>query len=267
MFQSPGAILVKLGPLTIRWYGLMIALGFLSAAHAASRLARRWGLDPDRVVNMALVAFIGGILGARLYFVALSWDYFSVHPEEIIAIWKGGGSIHGGVIGGLVAGSIYCRMNRMPLLTCWDIGGVVTALGQAIGRWGNFFNSEAFGRPVPPDFPLKLFIPPEARPASYENVDYFHPTFLYESIWDLTVFAVLYFVVADKLKPFPGMCFLLYLASYSVGRLLIEPLRTDSIFMFGMPAPIIVSALSLVVAVIGMLILYLKYQSASQARS
>jgi phosphatidylglycerol:prolipoprotein diacylglycerol transferase len=261
MFQSPGPIFLKLGPLTIRWYGLMIALGFLAATYAARRMAKRWGIDGDKIVNGTLITFIGGIIGARLYFVALSWSYFASRPAEILATWNGGLSIHGGIVGGLLTGIIYCKMQKLPLLTCCDIGGTVTALGQAIGRWGNFFNSEAFGKPVPPDFPLKLYIPLESRPVSYQNAEFFHPAFLYESLWDLTLFAVLYLLLADRLRPYPGVTFLAYLGLYSVGRMLIEPLRTDSIMVFGLAAPLIVSALCLIVSLIGILFLMIRYRT------
>lgn len=253
IFASPGAILFQLGPLTVRWYGVMIALGFLAATAAASNLARRIDLDSEKCINATLVGFIGGILGARLYFVALSWSSFAGHPEDILATWKGGGSIHGGILGGLLAAIFYLRWNKMPLLPCLDIAGVALPLGQAIGRWGNFFNSEAFGKPVPPDFPLKLFIPPENRPAAFQNSDYFHPTFLYESLLDLTIFSVLYFFLADKLRAYPGACFMIYLASYSAGRMLIEMLRVDSIMLFGYPAPILASALCFLGALFGLL--------------
>ncbi len=261
MFESPGAILFTIGPLTVRWYGVMIALGFLAATIVAARLARHWGLDSEKLVNAALVAFIGGVLGARLYFVALSWSQFADHPEDILATWKGGGSIHGGIIGGLLSGIAYLKLARLPILACCDIGGVVLPLAQAIGRWGNFFNSEAFGRPVPPDFPLKLYIPPESRPVAYQNSEFFHPTFLYESMWDLTIFALLYFLVAEKLRPYPGVTFLVYLAAYSLGRIFIEMLRVDSIMAFGYPVPIVASVAGLVLSVTGIVALMARYRS------
>lgn len=267
MFQSPGPIFLQLGPLTVRWYGLTIALGFLAAAYAAKRLALRWGIDGDKIVNGVLFAFIGGIIGARLYFVALSWSYFANHPAEIVATWNGGLSIHGGIVGGLVVGMLYCRAQKLALLTCCDIGGVATALGQSIGRWGNFFNSEAFGKPVPADFPLKLYIPLENRPLSFQNAEFFHPTFLYESVWDLTIFCALYFIIADYLRPYPGVTFLTYLGLYSLGRLIIETLRTDSIMVFGMAAPILVSALSLLMSLAGSAFLLMRYRLGARASS
>lgn len=261
MFQSPGAVFFKLGPITIRWYGVMIALGFLLAAFVASRLARRWNMSSERIINLALVIFIGGIIGARLYFVILSWSYFSHHLSEIIATWHGGLSIHGGIIGGILVGAIYCNRARLPFLRCADLFACVVPLAQSIGRWGNFFNSEAFGKPVADSFPLKLYIPLENRPLSYYNYNYFHPTFLYESAWDFCLFLILYFVAAEKLKRYPGIVFFLYLAGYSVGRLLIEPLRVDSIVLLNLPAPSVVSAITLALSIVIAMLLLWRYRS------
>jgi phosphatidylglycerol:prolipoprotein diacylglycerol transferase len=257
-FQSPGAILFKLGPLTIRWYGIMVASGFLAATYAASRLAKGRNIDVDKIVNLALACFIGGVIGARLYYVALSWSYFGGHPSEILfspseGFSIRGLSIHGGIFGALIVGVIYCAKAKLPFLKCCDLVSSSLPLGQAIGRLGNFFNSEAFGTPVAPQFPLRLFIPPEARPSKFSNASYFHPTFLYEMIWDLGLFFLLYFVAAPRLQKFPGLTFFLYIGGYSLGRLLIEPIRSDSINMPGMaiPAPSLISAALIFVAMIG----------------
>lgn len=225
----------------------MIALGFLCAAHFAGRLAKRWGLDSERIVNLALVAFLGGVVGARLYFVALNWQDYVHRPQDILATWLGGMSIHGGIIGGLVFGIMYAVVTKMGKIRSYaDVFGVVIPLGQAVGRWGNFFNSEAFGAPVPDGFPLALSIPREARPEKYLNVEFFHAAFLYESIWNLFVFLLLYFFIAERVRKYPGVCFLIYIALYSFGRLLIEPMRTDSIMAGQIPVPIIASAASIV---------------------
>jgi len=237
-------------PITVRWYGVMIALGFVAATYMAIRLAKRWELDEEQIVNGALISFMGGVLGARLYFVAISWDYFSHHPAEILATWLGGMSIHGGIIGGFLVAAIYCRYAKLPVLRCFDLGGTVIPLAQAIGRWGNFFNSEAFGKPVGNDFPLKLFIPKESRPYfPLSNYEYFHPTFLYECLWNLMIFCLLYFFISKKLAKYPGSTFAAYIALYSIGRLLIEPIRVDSIMAGSTPIPIIASAVSLVASV------------------
>ncbi len=234
----------------------MIAAGFLAAMWAASFLAKRNNIDPDKFVNGSLIAFMTGILGARLYFVALSWDTFSQHPEEILATWLGGLSLHGGIAGGLLGGAIYCRIAKLPFLRCIDVAAAVVPLAQAIGRWGNFFNSEAFGRPVAENFLLRLYIPPESRPLDFQASSYFHPTFLYESVWNLWIFALLYFFLFDKLKAYPGMNFLMYVLLYSIGRLLIEPLRTDSIMLGNLPTPSVVSAVLIVVSSIALVVRY-----------
>jgi phosphatidylglycerol:prolipoprotein diacylglycerol transferase len=245
-FQSPGPFFINIGFVTIRWYGVLIALGFVCAAIMAHHLAKRWRLDAEQITNMCLISFIGGIIGGRLYFVALNWSSFWAQPSEIIAMWHGGMSIHGGIIGGFLTGGLYCHFTKLPVLRCMDLGGCALPLAQAIGRWGNFFNSEAFGRPVPDDFPLKLFIPRESRGYQYFNHEYFHPTFLYESIWNLLVFLFLYYVASKKLYKYPGLLFLLYIDLYSLGRLIIEPMRVDSIMAGSTPVPIIASAAGLV---------------------
>jgi len=260
IFQSPGAFFINLSFLQIRWYGIMIAFGFVLAAIMAHRLAKRWRIDTEQVTNLCLISFIGGIIGGRLYFVALNWSAFFVQPWEILAMWHGGMSIHGGIIGGFLTAAIYSRFTKLKILRSLDLGGCVTPLAQAVGRWGNFFNSEAYGKPVPDDFPLKLFIPRENRGYEYFNHEYFHPTFLYESIWNLLIFLFLYNVASKKLYKYPGLTFLLYLDLYSLGRLLIEPLRVDSIMAGSIPVPIIASAASLVGSSILFLALLLYYK-------
>ncbi len=267
ILQSPGAIFIKLGFLTIRWYGVLIALGFLAAAFMANRLADRWQINREQMTNCALIAFIGGILGGRLYFVALNPTYFLGHPQDIMATWQGGMSIHGGIIGGFLTGAVYCHFNKLPVGRVLDLGGCCTPLAQAIGRWGNFFNSEAFGKPVSDDFPLKLFIPVENRPMQYFNHSYFHPAFLYESIWNLMIFLFLYYFAGQRLVKYPGLTFLLYLALYSLGRLLIEPIRVDSIMAGSTPVPIIASAASLAASGILFLVLYWRYTKKAPEKS
>ena len=249
VLQSPGAILCQLGPVTVRWYGVMIAFGFVCANYFASRLAKRYGIDAEKLTNLTLISFIAGIIGARLYYVALNWSEYLSHPADILATWLGGMSIHGGIIGGFIAGWLYSHYTKMSKRSIADIVGAILPLGQAIGRWGNFFNSEAFGGPVPEGFPLAVFIPDASRPAQYHDVSLFHATFLYESIWDLGIFALIYFYLGKKLQAIPGICFLVYLALYNIGRLLIEPMRTDSIMAGQTPVPIIASAIMLAISI------------------
>jgi len=265
-FQSPGAILFTVGPFSVRWYGVLIALGFISATYILSRRASQWGFDSEKVINAALVAFIGGIVGARLYYVLLSWNYFQTHLGEIGATWNGGMSIHGGIIGGALAGFLYCRKEKLKALLVADLFASVVPLGQAIGRWGNFFNSELFGQPVPDSYPLKLFISEEHRPVGFEHNAFFHPTFLYESIWDLLLFLILFNFALVKFRNYPGLTSLLFLAGYSVGRILIEPLRLDSIKFGGMQAPLLVSIIWLFLSLMAIFMLAMHYRTKTKSQ-
>jgi phosphatidylglycerol---prolipoprotein diacylglyceryl transferase len=242
-------VLCKLGSLTIRWYGVLIAAGFILACHFATRLAKRAGIDPDKLTNLTLLCFIAGIVGCRLYYVALNWTTYIHRPAEILATWQGGMSIHGGIIGGFIAFCLCCKFQHLPARQTADICAAVLPLGQAIGRWGNFFNSEAFGLPVPNGFPLAVFIPVESRPAPFATDSLFHATFLYESFWDLGIFLLIYFYLSKKFARFPGLCSLVYIALYSAGRLMIEPLRTDSIMAGSVPVPMLASAAFLLISI------------------
>ena len=189
MFASPGAIALQLGPLAIRWYGLLIATGVLLGSTLAHREAIRRGQDPDVLLNGIVLTVLTALVGARLYYVLFNWDYYSVHPSKILAVWEGGLAIHGGLIVGAITTALYCRHSRLSLPVTTDILSPCVAIGQAIGRWGNFFNQEAFGTPT--DLPWKLYIDPAHRPPQFAGSDYFHPTFLYESLWNFLVFLLL----------------------------------------------------------------------------
>ncbi len=229
MFSSPGAVAIKIGPLAIRWYGVLIAVAVLVGTLLAQREAVRRREDPDRVLDVVVLAVLAGLVGARLYYVAFNWFEYSQHPFKILAVWEGGLAIHGGLIAGGLAIFLFGRAKRLPILTYLDILVPSVVLGQAIGRWGNFFNQEAFGTPT--SLPWKLYIAPPNRPPSLAQYEYFHPTFLYESLWDLGVFAVLYWMLRRRLEDRPGALTLCYFALYSVGRFLVEGLRIDSLWL------------------------------------
>ncbi|MGH7408415.1 MAG: prolipoprotein diacylglyceryl transferase, partial [Candidatus Methylomirabilales bacterium] len=212
MFRSPGAIAVHIGPLSIRWYGVLIALAVLVGTTLAQREARRKGLDPDPLTNAIVLAIICALVGARLYYVAFNWDYYAANLAKIAAVWEGGLAIHGGLLGGLLGGGAYALRRRLPLSRYLDICAPSLILGQAIGRWGNFFNQEAFGAPT--SLPWKLYIDPPHRPASLQASEYFHPTFLYESLWNLVTFAILYYGLRKRMARTPGALFLTYLGLY-----------------------------------------------------
>jgi phosphatidylglycerol:prolipoprotein diacylglycerol transferase len=260
VFRSPGPIAVSfrvpadvplVGSLTlsIRWYGVLIATAMALGLWLASREARRRGEPSDELLKAAEFALIGGLLGARLYYVLFNLDYYQREPWwRVFAVWEGGLAIHGGLIGGLAAGGAYVASRSLPLRTYLDIVAPYLALGQGIGRWGNFFNEEAFGGPTA--LPWKLYISEAHRPPQFIDQPYFHPTFLYESLWDLGVFAALAFGLRRRLEPAPGALFLAYLGLYSLGRLWIEGLRTDSLMLGSVRVAQFVSVIAIVVAAV-----------------
>ncbi len=254
-FYSPGQIFLHIGPISIRYYGLMFLLAFLCASFVLKKLASRYDFNADLILNCALVCFIGGIFGARLYFVLLSWPYFIDHIFDAFAIWQGGLSIHGGIIGSAIVGIWYAKKNKLPIFSTADILTTAAPLAQAIGRWGNFFNCELFGLPVAANFPFKQYIPPNLRPSEFTANEYFHPTFLYESVWDLVLFFLLYFYVLPRFNKSPGMTSLIYIIGYSLGRILIEPIRLDSIKYGNIQIPLVVSYLFLFASIIALVIL------------
>jgi phosphatidylglycerol---prolipoprotein diacylglyceryl transferase len=265
-FESPGSVLLKLGPVVIHWYGLMIALGCISAIATAARLSKQFNFDQEKVINCALYCFLGGVIGARIYYVCLKADYFAKHLLEIPATWLGGLSIHGGLVGATILGALYCRNEKLKFWSMCDLLATITPLAQAIGRWGNFFNSELYGLPVPDSFPVKLFIAPEYRLSTYRNASFYHPTFLYESVLDLALFVLLLKLVLPRATNYPGLTFMTYLSGYSVIRLIVEPLRVDSFASFGgIQSPIIASAAMLAVAIIGAAIVVVRHRRMAKA--
>ncbi|WP_199250582.1 prolipoprotein diacylglyceryl transferase [[Phormidium] sp. ETS-05] len=258
-FASPGPIIVKLGPLTLRWYGLLIATAVLTGVMLSQYLAKQRRLNPEIIGDLAIWLVVGAIPCARIYYVIFEWPQYAQNPGDIIAIWKGGIAIHGAMIGGAIAAWIFARLQKISFWLLADLVAPSLILGQAIGRWGNFFNSEAFGRPT--DLPWKLYIPPNQRPWDYLKFEYFHPTFLYESLWNLMVFAlllVLFFQgIQGKLQLKLGTIFLTYFAAYSTGRLWIEGLRTDSLMLGPLRIAQMVSLTGIVLGLAGLAWLYL----------
>ena len=250
MFASPGAIAFQVGPLVIRWYGILMAAAIVVGLWLAHREARREGLPADDMISVAQWSILAGLVGARLYEVVFNWDYYGQHPTKILAVWEGGLAIHGGLLVGVLTGIWLATRWRLPVLRSLDVSAPSIVLGQAIGRWGNFFNEEAFGRPT--NLPWKLYISPPHRPFGYGQHEYFHPTFLYESLWDLVVFAILVAVVRPHLGRRPGAVFFCYLGLYSVGRFLIEGLRLDSFWLGPFRVPQLASVVGVVVALIGL---------------
>jgi phosphatidylglycerol:prolipoprotein diacylglycerol transferase len=260
MFRSPGPIAVDFGWLTIRWYGILMATAMGLGLWLAYRDARRRGLDAEQLLKTAELALLGGLLGARLYYVLFNLDYYGQFPHKILYVWEGGLAIHGGLIGGLIVGGAYAWAKRLPILEFLDVAAPSLALGQAIGRWGNFFNEEAFGTPT--DLPWRLYISPPHRPLQYATAETFHPTFLYESIWDLLLFLVLAFWLRGPLQHARGALFLVYVGLYSVGRFFTEALRTDALMLGPIRMAQLVSVMGVTLALVGIPLLLRRARSA-----
>lgn len=254
MLVSPGEIAFNIGRIPIYYYGIIIAASLLAGGIISYYITKKLypDINSDVIFEIYPLIIIGAIVGARLYYCLLSYDYYSQNPLEIFELRHGGLSIHGGILGGLIAGGIYAKKNKLPVLQLCDIFSYGLAIGQAIGRWGNFFNSEAFGKPSA-NF-LKLYIPIYKRPLEYLQYNYFHPTFLYESILDVCIFLILFFVIRKISKNKDGIVFFSYLLLYSIVRIIIEQIRVDSILnIYGIPIAQILSALIILISIIAII--------------
>ena len=227
-------IAIQIGPIAVHWYGILIVAGILSATYLDSYLAKLRGRDPEFVWDALVWCVFLGVVGARLYHVLTptpsmgvsQWYYFQ-NPAKIFAIWEGGLGIYGAVAGGALGRYISVRRAKKSMLIWTDIMVPGLVLAQAIGRWGNFVNQEIYGKPT--DLPWGLYIAPEFRLSPYEMVERFHPTFFYESMWNLATCLVLVYLTwryRDKL--IPGLVTGIYFVSYSVIRFLLEFIRLDS---------------------------------------
>lgn len=223
----------KVGFFTVRWYGLLIATAVYLGYWLASKKAKAKKQDINHLANILIYGLVLAMVGARLYYVAFNWQFYRHNLFEIIAVWHGGLAIHGGLIGGLLAALLYTRKQKLNFWLWADITAPSLILGQAIGRWGNYFNQEAFGYPT--KLPWAIYISPEKRPVQFKNFAYFHPTFFYESVWNFFGFLLLTWLFSQQQKQpqkYPtGTVFLAYLIYYSLGRFFIEGLRTDSLML------------------------------------
>ncbi|MDR1927482.1 MAG: prolipoprotein diacylglyceryl transferase [Oscillospiraceae bacterium] len=258
----------------VQWYGVLIAFGFLLAVLFGGRMAYKWKMNLDKMIDVLIGGTIGGVVGARLYFVVLHWDLYKDAPFDVFKVWEGGLAIYGGLIGGLLAAFIVCRVRKLDFLKLLDLAAMSFLIGQGIGRWGNFTNQEAFG--VNTNLPWGMWSEKtaqyiaahqlefaargiEAIPGSIGAKAYVHPTFLYESLWCLLSFVIIYLVCRHAHK-FSGQLMLCYGVLYGTERFFVEGLRLDSLYLGGsnVRASQLLSALLVVGCLAALVILLLR---------
>lgn len=241
--------------ISVYWYGIIMAIGMFFALVCANRLFNRKHpeLKQDIILEFAPLIIICGIVCARLYFCILNSQYYFAHPFEILDIREGGLSIHGGIIGGILSMLFIVKKYHLNFFSVIDPVACSTFLGQAIGRWGNYFNSEAYGFPVA-NQNWGLYIPQGKRIAQFSQYELFHPTFLYESILDFLAFIVLVILYKKISKEYKGFVFFGYLTIYAVIRFFIEKIRIDSALNIGsVPVAQVVSVILFVIGIFGII--------------
>jgi len=211
-----------IGPLTIHFYGLIIACGLMLAVFYACKRSKEFGLKEDDILDGVLWVTPFAIICARIYYVVFSWEEYAADPISALYIWNGGIAIYGGVLGAIVGTAVACKIKKVKLTTVLDIVLLGFLIGQCIGRWGNFFNREAFGAPTESFLRMGLYN------IRTNNWEYYHPTFLYESLWNFCGFLLLHFL--SKRRQYDGQVALGYAAWYGLGRAWIEGLRMDSLY-------------------------------------
>lgn len=265
MFDAYG---IHLGPLYIRFYALLLIGGMVIGAYIAARRAPHFGLEPKYIWDGLTWAIIPGLIGARIYHIltpspasGLTTQYYLENPLQMLAIWNGGLGIYGGIVGGIIGIWLYARRHKQPLVRWLDLIAPSMAIGQAIGRWGNFVNQELYG--APSDLPWAIYIAPENRLQGYLEFERFHPLFLYESLWMLGT-ALILIGLARRLSAQGrhGTIVLLYIISYAVIRFLLDFLRLDSHGIQGIPALTTAQIVSLVAIGAASALLVLRYRRA-----
>lgn len=254
MFASQSQIICTIFGVQIYYYGIILGLAILIGTFLSEYISTKfYNLPKDTIIDLAPTLIIFGIIGARLYYCLLNSEFYLRFPTEILAVRHGGISIHGAILGGIIGLIIYAKRHKISVFKLADISVVGLSLAQSIGRWGNFFNSEAFGSPT--NLPWKLFIAPQYRPIPYESYEYFHPTFLYESIFDFIIFVILYLIIKNNKQKREGNLALVYLILYSIARIIVEHFRIDSVmFIYGIPIATIVSVSAIFFATIALCI-------------
>ncbi|GKV57061.1 prolipoprotein diacylglyceryl transferase [Sporosarcina sp. NCCP-2222] len=237
----------ELGPISVRWYGILITLGIVLAFIVVQREMVKRGMHPDFLTDLLIWAVPISIISARIYYVIFQWDIYKDHPADIIKVWEGGIAIHGALIGAFLTTYIYTKKRGISFWKVADIAVPGILIGQIIGRWGNFVNQEAHGGPVSESFKQNTIIPDWImNQMTIDGVTY-HPTFLYESLWN--VVGLLIVLVIRRINLKRGEVFFFYLVWYSIGRFFIEGMRTDSLYGGDLRAAQIVSIIAIIAGV------------------
>ena len=242
----------------IYWYGIIISLTVLFCYLLAEWEAGKRGLPKDTMLDLLLRALPVAFIFARLYYVVFRWDYYSTHPAEIIAIWDGGIAIYGGLIGAFIVVYFFAKSRNIKIIKILDIVAPSLLLGQALGRWGNFFNHEAYGEAVEKStLESKFFIPNFVIENMYINGEYHHPTFLYESLW---CFIALIILLAIRYKLHQSEVFCSYIILYGVERFIVEGMRTDSLYLGPLRISQVISLVFVIGSLIYLIVLNTKYK-------
>ncbi|MGE4483531.1 MAG: prolipoprotein diacylglyceryl transferase [Oscillospiraceae bacterium] len=244
----------EIGNFKFYWYGLIIAIGLTLAVIYALRSRNRFGLTEDNILDMLICAVPSAIVCARIYYVVFNYDLYRGNFLDVFKIWNGGIAIYGAVIGGMLAVVIFCKIKKISIGAMLDVGALGLLIGQAIGRWANFINREAYGAST--NLPWKMGL------TSGTKTIYVHPTFLYESLWNIIGFIILHHI-SKKHRKFDGQIFAMYIAWYGFGRFFIEGLRVDSLYLFGTGLRVsqILAIITFGIAVIFLLYMFMKREN------
>lgn len=260
--QPLNPIAFSLGPIQVHWYGIIIGSGLALALYLAIREGNRRGLPKDTFADLMLWAIPIAIISARIYYVIFEWGYYKNHLADIPQIWNGGIAIHGALIGSVLTAYIFSKKRGISFWKIADIAAPSIILGQAIGRWGNFMNQEAHGGEVTRAFLENLHLPEFIINQMYINGAYYHPTFLYESLWNFAGFILL--MLLRRVNFRRGELFLTYVIWYSIGRFFVEGLRTDSLMLGSLRMAQTISIALIVGAII--ILIYRRKKQLSETR-
>ncbi len=247
------SILLDLGFIQIKWYSFLILTGLILGYFLASKETKKKNMSNEELLDLGFYLIIFSILGARVYYVLFNLNYYLANPAEIVMLWHGGLAIHGGIIAGLIFLIVYSKKHKINLLLMTDILAVSLIIAQSIGRWGNFFNGEAYGRVVSLNFLNNLHLPKFIIDGMFINGAYREPTFLYESILSLIGFIIL-IVIRKKFKIKTGYLTGIYLIWYGIERLIIETFRSDSLML----GPLKIAQIISIIGIIGGVYLIIK---------